>query len=712
MHISKVSLVNYRNFENSVFLFNKGINTIIGENGSGKTNLFKAIRLLLEDSSISYSYKLDETDFNRSIGNWKGQWIIISIEFDELSQDEAIQALFIHGAGNIQGGNTVSKATYNLFFRPKAHIRKKLSELAVGDSASLNTLLNSISIQDDYETYFTGKSTVDFNDPEIYKELVGDFQSVEFKFEFDESKFGVKIPHQLSVSKEICFTFIKALRDVVSDFHNNKTNPLITLLKNKSGEIKDTDYAPIKQMIIDLNESIETLPDIQNISSDIKDTIKDAVGETYSPSSLSIKSSLSDEAEKLLQSLRLYIGEPNESHEGGIHELSLGGANLIYLTLKLLEYKYQKSKKSFANFLLIEEPEAHIHTHIQKTLFDKIDSSDTQIIYSTHSTHISEVSNIVNMNILSKQEDYAEVYQPSNGLTVEETTHIQRYLDAKRSNLLFAKGVLLVEGDAEEIIIPYLIKKVLGVSLDELGISLINIGSTGFENVAQLFHDDRIQRNCAIITDLDEAIDDITPLQTDSEDVKKYKSAMEKSRKSGKERQERLNNFTVANDWLDVFFADYTFEVDFLKAGNQDEVKRTLPVIYSRQTKIDEMTLELDSDQVAVFGKAVLKLANNKGKGWFAILLTNYISFNTTIPNYIVDAIHFIKEDFSNNILSEILLYRLKEYKKDIANQYNFVDCERVIKDFKNEAADINAIITELQKVIPNDQIIYFLQQI
>ena len=46
MYISKVSLVNYRNFENSFFLFNKGINTIIGENASGKTNLFRAIRLI------------------------------------------------------------------------------------------------------------------------------------------------------------------------------------------------------------------------------------------------------------------------------------------------------------------------------------------------------------------------------------------------------------------------------------------------------------------------------------------------------------------------------------------------------------------------------------------------------------------------------------------------------------------------------------------
>jgi predicted ATP-dependent endonuclease of OLD family len=37
--------------------------------------------------------------------------------------------------------------------------------------------------------------------------------------------------------------------------------------------------------------------------------------------------------------------------------------------------------------------------------------------------------------------------------------------------VLFAKSVILVEGDAELIIIPELIKVTLGISLDELGIS-------------------------------------------------------------------------------------------------------------------------------------------------------------------------------------------------------------------------------------------------
>lgn len=205
MFISKVSLINYRNFVNSNFNFNKGINTIIGENGSGKTNLFRAIRLLLEDASMQYAYKLNEGDFNRKLdkGLWKGHWIIISIEFDELNDEEAIQSLFIHGSGIVED-DFVKKASYNLFFRPKADVRQKLSELTEGDTDGLQKLLKDITVQDDYETFFTGKSTVDFTDPKIYAELVGDFENVKFPSTIDTSKFGSKIP--------LSYLFLKKFR--------------------------------------------------------------------------------------------------------------------------------------------------------------------------------------------------------------------------------------------------------------------------------------------------------------------------------------------------------------------------------------------------------------------------------------------------------------------------------------------------------------------
>lgn len=646
MYISKVSLVNYRNFENAFFLFNKGINTIIGENASGKTNLFRAIRLILDDSLLSSVYKLNENDFNRNLKSWKGKWIIISLEFNEISNDEAIQSLFIYGSGVVEGDIT-KKATYNLFFRPKPEIRKQLAELETGDKDGLNGILDKITIED-YETFFTGKSTADFNDKNVQRELMGDFDNVIFNFDMDESKYGGRIPHQLSISREVSFTFIKALRDVVSDFQDNRKNPLLTLLKNKSEDIKEEDFKPISIKVDDLNKSIEELDDIQMITNNISETIKEAVGTTYSPSSLSIKSNLPSEAEKLLQSLKLFIGEPEEDYEGGIHELSLGGANLIFLTLKLLEYKYRKEKDKIANFLLIEEPEAHIHTHIQKALFDKLNYTDTQIIYSTHSTHISEVSNISSMNILGKYRNYSEVYQPFIGLGEEEIMKVQRFLDAIRSNLLFAKSVILVEGDAEEILIPIMVKQTLGVSLDELGISLINVRSTGFENLAQLFHNHRIKKRCAIITDLDVSI---TGEKTEAS-------------KRGKTRKENLDALKKKNKWIGAFYAPHTFEIDFLEAGNKKAVLSTIKKVYIDEQAIQKSKEEIESEDIKKYGKRILTMANKMGKGWYAILLGKYITSSTHIPNYILDAIIFAKPEFSKELLLQIFTYVLSTYKQ------------------------------------------------
>jgi putative ATP-dependent endonuclease of OLD family len=713
MYISCLKLVNYRNFKNSNFVFNKGINTIIGENGSGKTNLFRAMRLLLEDASYQFAYRLDYTDFNRSLPDWRGRWIIISIEFDEISSDEAIQALFVHATGKIEENSFVNKASYNLFFRPKADIRKRLSDLHEGDKAGLNEILNEITpnnIGEKYETWFTGKSTADFTNENVYKELVGDFESVKFNFNLDTSKFGIKVPNQLSVAKEISFTFIKALRDVVSDFHNNKTNPLLSLLKKQSGAIRPEDFEPIANQVRQLNSQIESLPDVQKIRNNIEETIKDAVGETYSPSSLSIKSNLSDEADKLLQSLRLFIGEPDETYEGGIHELSLGGANLIFLTLKLLEYKY-KSADSFANFLVIEEPEAHIHTHIQKTLFENLDFGDTQIIYSTHSTHIADVSNVENMNILAKKKDYAEVYQPAKGLNPENIEEIQRYLDAVRSNLLFAKGVILVEGDAEEILIPLMVKKVFGISLDELGISLINVRSTGFSNVAQLFHRDRIKRNCSIITDLDSAICDVTIHPEDSDTTIKYKTKVLNSQKSGAERKIKLVGFCQANSRVSAFYANHTFEVDFVTAGNEDYLINIVDKIYKDAATIDLAKEELKSKDVSKYGKRVLTMAKQEGKGWFAILLGRHINYKTIISQYILNAIISVKGSFNNDILANMIEYRINQIKAENSS-LDLKNIKSNIKDFRDGKIKAYDIMIKIAEISPNDQIINILNHV
>ncbi len=325
-----------------------------------------------------------------------------------------------------------------------------------------------------------------------------------------------------------------------------------------------------------------------------------------------------------------------------------------------MEFKYQTAKHAFANFLLIEEPEAHIHTHIQKTLFDRLNYPETQVIYSTHSTHISEVSNVENVNILGRVGGRCEVFQPTKGLRDGEMRSIQRYLDAVRSNLLFAKSVVLVEGDAEEILIPALAKEVLGVSLDELGISLINIRSTGFKNVAVLFHDSRIRKRCAIVTDLDAAFFDTTPDPLDLPTTVKAKEKALGAQSVGLARQADLQEFVNDNLWLSVHFSPRTFEVDFVAAGNADKVVAALPAIYTDGPTIAAAKAELESNELEQFGKRVLTMATNAGKGWFAIQVARLVDSNTRIPDHIIAAIFTAHGPLSSAILANILDYRLR----------------------------------------------------
>jgi len=708
MHISKLTLVNYRNFKNTSLKFQRGVNTIIGENGAGKSNILRAIRLLLDDTMVRSAYRIDESDFNRSLEQWRGHWIIISLEFEDLSPDEAIQALFLHGTAGIAPA-PISKATYNLIYRPKKEIRLKLAALDEFNDAGLKAVRDSITI-DDYETIFTGRSSADFSDPAVYQRIVGNFDLCLFDAETEFPELGAKVPGFLSVTKEVSLTFIQALRDVVAEFHNNRTNPLLTLLKSKSGEINAADLVPIVDKVRDLNGSIEGLQDVQAVRKHIRQTIKDTAGETYSPTSLSIRSDLPEEAEQLFQSLRLFVGESEDGYEGTINELSLGGANLIYLTLKLLEFKYQREKMAIANFLLIEEPEAHIHTHIQKTLFDRIAYEDAQVIYTTHSTHISEVSNVSNVNILGRRGAFCEAYQPATGLQPAQVTSIQRYLDAVRSNLLFAKSVILVEGDAEEILVPALVKQVLGLSVDELGLSVINIRSTGFKNVAVLFHDTRIRKRCAIVTDLDTIFYDITPNPIDDAALAARKRKAIGSQTAGAQRKIDLDTFGAGNGWVRSFYATHTFEVDFVGTGNQEAIVRSLDKVYKAPATIVQATIELRSGLLHQSGYRTLTMAEQEGKGWFAILLAQALDHQVVVPAYIRDAILFAHGAFSRSLIIRILHYRMTCMRRaDVTSQARLTAFAPELERFRRQEIDLPALRAAAAMALPGDAVHGFL---
>ncbi|MDP2857827.1 MAG: AAA family ATPase [Bacillota bacterium] len=412
-----------------------------------------------------------------------------------------------------------------------------------------------------------------------------------------------------------------------------------------------------------MNSDLSSLQEIRKLANGIESTLHDAVGHTYAPA-VSIESALPDSMEKLLQRLNVLVGDSATSdYRGELHEQSLGGANLIYMALKLLEYEFKLSSDRVAHFLLIEEPEAHIHTHIQKSLFSNLPSTTTQVIVSTHSTHISSVSQIASVNVLAKKGDHAEVYQPAHGLSPEMVSRVERYLDAVRSTLLFAKGVLLVEGDAEQIMIPAMLRAVFGVTPDELGFSVIGMSSAFFKHVAAIFADDRIRRPCAIATDLDKALID---LPVSSEGDNKEQAHARAAEESGMLRRRDLQKLAGGNRWIRISFADHTFEVDFIGAGNSWEVVRTLDDIYTEATSRSRSETKLNSDDLQIAGREILRLAEKLGKGWFALLLSERLVSRTYIPEYILRAIAFAcHPSVGEGALRKMGMFRIRSEQPD-----------------------------------------------
>lgn len=705
MYISQLELTNFRNFKNAIFKFKRGVNTLIGENSSGKSNALYAVRLLLDENLPINATKLLETDFNQNINEWKGHWIVLKLTFKDLDSSEA--ASFVaHHSQNVSNDEE-SVGTYALYYRPNKMVRKRLFEYTKqieilqemgGDTSevkeNLNLFLKGITLKD-YESAFSCRVNANFNDEQQYKSLVGDFVNGIFPNPEEDNNFvlGNISTHITLIKKEVSCTFVKALRNVIAELKQKKSSPLLQLLRGTTNNIEVVEAQKIKKQVQDLNSDISELDEISTLTNKIKFTLNRTLGYTYSPN-VNIKSELPEEVETLLQSLTLWVGDDSTSNQGKLEDLSLGGANLIYITLKLLEYEfYQDQEEKAAHFLLIEEPEAHIHTHVQKTLFEKYHFENTQVIITTHSTHISSASKIDSMNILIKEKGYTQVCHPSNGLDIDTCKRIERYLDATRSTLLFAKGVILVEGDAELILIPAMFKAVFGINLDEIGISVINMSSTVFEHVANLFDDSRIHRKCAIITDLDEAIE---TLPQDSNDDTPEQMKMRESQKVGKEREVVLNEKYQFNPWVQVFYAPHTFEIDFALNMNTYEIKNVLPKIYKRQFDIDNSNAKLNMTDEVIVGKEALRLANREGKGWFALLVSEELTYETNIPEYILSAIAFTSEHITEEHLKAMAQYRIREMYKEVPYNIDEMRLDELIAILNADKEDVLSTFAKL----------------
>jgi putative ATP-dependent endonuclease of the OLD family len=87
-------------------------------------------------------------------------------------------------------------------------------------------------------------------------------------------------------------------------------------------------------------------------------------------------------------------------------------------------------------------------------------------------------------------------------LSTDQIKDLQRYLDVSRAEILFARAVIFVEGDAEKFLLPEFARQA-GYDLDKYGISICSVGGIDFLPYTLLAGLDGLNIPYAVLTDGD-----------------------------------------------------------------------------------------------------------------------------------------------------------------------------------------------------------------
>lgn len=196
----------------------------------------------------------------------------------------------------------------------------------------------------------------------------------------------------------------------------------------------------------------------------------------------------------------------------------LGYNNLIYIALLLSKMqvesdgKYMGSNAKVFPILVIEEPEAHLHPTMQSDfihfLHKNLEKKKVkQVFVTTHSTHISSILDLDQIIVFYKEGNETQVSYPGKALEDEPESkkYIQRFLDATKSNMLFAEKIIFVEGITEQLLVP-VFAEYMGKSLEKNHVAVINVGGKYFDHFLKLFNPSNeysIKRKISFIKDID-----------------------------------------------------------------------------------------------------------------------------------------------------------------------------------------------------------------
>lgn len=509
MYISQIRITNFRNFKAEKIDFNDGVNVIIGHNNAGKTNLLKALSLVLDYEGKK---RLGIDDFNKKMtltdleqGSPK---ISISITIKKGTTSSKDDLVTISNWLTTLNADYEAILTYE-FFLPEKHeedYKKSIAEIDKTTSDAADRAWKAIKFE------FIRLYTYKIWGGEVANKNQADGESLQ-KFDFQFLNAIRDVERDLLTGRNIM------LRDVLHfflDYDIKKLDEATKPEEDKKREIKARSSAFSKKaddLLKDLHFRME------EGKSEILSYAKETGASAFQNSMPNFEGATSDV--DMLYFLRLIIEQQTgvkipASHNG------LGYNNLIFMSLLLAKMQvnadgnYLGSNAKVFSTLAIEEPEAHLHPSMQYKFLKFLKENKNkrkvrQIFVTTHSTHITsavELDEIIclNDNKGTTLVGYPGKVFPDNRAGTKSKKYVQRFLDATKSDMLFAQRILFVEGVAEQLLFSCL-AKYIGESLEDKHVAIINVGGRYFNHFIRLFDtvssSYAINKRIACVTDRD-----------------------------------------------------------------------------------------------------------------------------------------------------------------------------------------------------------------
>ncbi|MFC0414160.1 AAA family ATPase [Cytobacillus solani] len=308
-------------------------------------------------------------------------------------------------------------------------------------------------------------------------------------------------PENLEVGMEdtvrqlLTVTYLKPLRDAATELSPGTRSRVAQVVKSL-GDFSDDSTE--KQKIVDsFTNAFDELKRVLNepVLSKIGLTVNEFFEENNKKEP-EIKNREMNFSE-ILRKLELNLGEIGTG---------LGSSNLLFMAVELLLLSETEVGPKIA---LIEEIEAHIHPQAQLRVikhFEKnADESGMQYIFTSHSPVLAASISLENIIFIFNQQAFP-MNKGQTKLEADDYEFLERFLDATKANLFFARGVIFVEGDAENLLLPS-IAEVIDRPLHKYGVSIINVGNLAFKRYSSIFIRDDVNNPMnfpvSIITDLD-----------------------------------------------------------------------------------------------------------------------------------------------------------------------------------------------------------------